>query len=275
MKYLVVGSNGQLGSELRVQLKSQSDYVDIEQLDITKENDVRNYFSDKSYDFIINCAGYTAVGKAESEKDIAYDINVNGVKYLAQYGKKIIYISTDYVFDGLNNKPYVETDTPNPISFYGKTKLEGEKRTLEYSETGIIIRTSWLYSKFGHNFLKTILNFAKTKKELNIVSDQIGTPTYAKDFASFIENILPQISNGTKEIYHFSNEGCCSWYDFAKEIVDSAGLKCKINPIESKDYPTQVQRPFYSVLNKAKAKKDFNIEIPHWKEGIKDCLNQF
>lgn len=271
MRYLVVGSNGQLGSELRVCLGNQADYVDIEQLDIIRENDVRDYFSNKSYDFVINCAGYTSVDKAEIEEDAAYQINAKGSGYLAKYGKKIIYISTDYVFDGLNNKPYVETDVPNPISVYGKTKLEGEKRTLEYSDTGIVIRTSWLYSKFGHNFLKTILNFANVRKELNIVSDQVGTPTYAKDLASFIINILPQISNGTKEIYHFSNEECCSWYDFAKEIIDSAELKCKINPIESKDYPTQAQRPFYSVLSKEKVKKEFDIEIPHWKEGIKKC----
>lgn len=275
MKYLVVGSNGQLGSELRICLRNQADYVDIEQLDITKESNVRDYFSNKSYDFVINCAGYTAVDRAELEEDTAYQVNANGAEYLAKYGKKIIYISTDYVFDGLNNKPYVETDVPSPISVYGKTKLEGEKRTLEYSETGIVIRTSWLYSKFGHNFLKTMLNFANVRKELNIVSDKVGTPTYAKDLAYFIINILPQISSGAKRIYHFSNEGSCSWYDFAKEIVNSAELKCKINPIESKDYPTQAQRPFYSVLSKEKVKKEFNIEIPHWKEGIKNCLNQF
>lgn len=275
MKYLVVGSKGQLGSELHLCFGDQADYVDIEQLDITKENDVRDYFFNKSYDFVINCAAYTAVDKAENEKDIAYQVNAKGAEYLAKYGKKIIYISTDYVFDGLNNKPYVETDIPNPISVYGKTKLEGENRTLEYSKTGIVIRTSWLYSRFGNNFLKTILNLARSKKELNIISDQIGTPTYARDLACFIKDIIPQIAEGSKGIYHFSNEGYCSWYDFASEIVNLAKVDCKINAIETKDYPSLAKRPSYSVLSKEKVKKDFNIKISDWKECIKNCLDQF
>ena len=275
MKYLVVGSKRQLGSELHLCFGDQADYVDIEQLDITKENDVRDYFFNKSYDFVINCAAYTAVDKAENEKDIAYQVNAKGAEYLAKYGKKIIYISTDYVFDGLNNKPYVETDIPNPISVYGKTKLEGENRTLEYSKTGIVIRTSWLYSRFGNNFLKTILNLARSKKELNIISDQIGTPTYARDLACFIKDIIPQIAEGSKGIYHFSNEGYCSWYDFASEIVNLAKVDCKINAIETKDYPSLAKRPSYSVLSKEKVKKDFNIKISDWKECIKNCLDQF
>ena len=275
MKYLVVGCNGQLGSELRIQFKDSADYVDIEQLDITQENDVRNYFSNRSYDFIINCAAYTAVDKAETEISLAYDVNAKGAEYLAKYGKKVIYISTDYVFDGNNDKPYVETDTPNPISVYGGSKLEGEKRTLELSETGIVIRTSWLYSSFGHNFVKTILKLAQEKDKLNIVSDQIGTPTYARDLARAIKNIIPYIRSGEKEIYNFSNEGVCSWYDFATEIVTQSGLECKINPIESKDYPALAKRPSYSVLSKEKIKKKFNIEIPYWKESLKNCLDQF
>lgn len=275
MKYLVVGCNGQLGSELRIQFKDSADYADIEQLDITKENDVRNYFSNRSYDFIINCAAYTAVDKAETEVSLAYDVNAKGAEYLAKYGKRVIYISTDYVFDGNNDKPYVETDTPNPISVYGGSKLEGEKNTLEYSETGIVIRTSWLYSSFGHNFVKTILKLAQEKDKLNIVSDQIGAPTYARDLARAIKNIIPYIRSGEKEIYNFSNEGVCSWYDFATEIVTQSGLECKISPIESKDYPTRAKRPIYSVLSKEKIKKKFNIEIQDWKESLKNCLNQF
>lgn len=275
MKYLIVGSKGQLGSELHLCFGDQADYVDIEQLDITKENDVRDYFFNKSYDFVFNCAAYTAVDKAENEKDIAYQVNAKGAEYLSKYGKKIIYISTDYVFDGLNNKPYVETDIPNPISVYGKTKLEGENRTLEYSKTGIVIRTSWMYSRFGNNFLKTILNLARAKKELNIIFDQIGTPTYARDLACFIKDIIPQIAEGSKGIYHFSNEGYCSWYDFASEIVNLAKVDCKINAIETKDYPSLAKRPSYSVLSKEKVKKDFNIKISDWKECIKNCLDQF
>lgn len=275
MKYLVIGSKGQLGSELHLCLGNHADYVDIEKLDITKENDVRDYFFYKSYDFVINCAAYTAVDKAENEKDIAYQVNAKGAEYLAKYGKKIIYISTDYVFDGFNNKPYVETDIPNPISVYGKTKLEGEKRTLEYSKIGIIIRTSWMYSRFGNNFLKTILNLARSNKELNIVSDQIGSPTYARDLACFIKDIIPQIAEDSKGIYHFSNEGYCSWYDFASEIVNLAKVDCKINAIETKDYTSLAKRPSYSVLSKEKVKKDFNIKISDWKECIKNCVDQF
>lgn len=272
MKYLVVGSNGQLGSELHVCLGNQADYVDINQLDITDETAVKEYFSNKSYDFVINCAGYTAVDKAESERDLAYKVNVNGAEYLAKYGKNVIYVSTDYVFDGVNNKPYVETDIPNPISVYGKTKFEGERKILDYSETGIIIRSSWLYSHFGHNFVKTILDLAKKKDELNIVCDQIGTPTYARDLAKVIIKIASNVPRGTLGIYNFSNEGCCSWYDFAIEIVNLAGLSCKIKPIETKDYPTQAKRPYYSVLNKSKIKNEFNIEIKHWKEGVKEFI---
>lgn len=275
MKYLVVGSNGQLGSEFHVCLGNQADYIDIDQLDITDETAVKEYFSNKSYDFIINCAGYTAVDRAESEKDLAYKVNVKGAEYLAKYGKNVIYVSTDYVFDGMSYKPYIESDTPNPISIYGKTKFNGEKEVLKNAETGIVIRASWLYSSFGHNFVKTILDLAKRKDELNIVCDQIGTPTYARDLAKVIIKIASNVPRGTLGIYHFSNEGCCSWYDFAVEIVNLAGLACKIKPIETKDYPTQAKRPYYSVLNKSKIKNEFNIEIKHWKEGVRECLNQF
>lgn len=275
MKYLVTGSKGQLGSELKDILKDQADYVDIDELDITDENAVIAFFCDKSYDFVINCVAYTAVDKAESEERVAYDVNGNGSQYLAKYGKNIIHISTDYVFDGMNHKPYTESDSTNPLSVYGKSKLKGEEEVFNNAETGIIIRTSWLYSSNCKNFVKTILNLAKDRDQLNIVCDQIGSPTYAKDLASTIIDIIPHIKTGSKEIYHFSNEGICSWYDFATEIVDLAGLKCKINPIESSEYPTPAVRPYYSVLNKSKIKNDFDIKIRHWKEGLRECINQF
>ncbi len=275
MKYLVVGCNGQLGSEFRVQLGDNADYVDIDQLDITNEDAVQKYFANKNYDFVINCAAYTNVDKAEDEQNLAYDVNVNGTKYLAKYGKNIIHISTDYVFDGMNYKPYVETDKPSPILVYGKTKLDGETEALNNAETALVVRSSWMYSSYGNNFVKTMLDLAKDKSEINVIFDQIGSPTYAKDLASVIIKIIPQIKLGSKEIYNYSNEGVCSWYDFASEILSLARLNCKVNPIETKDYPTKAIRPYYSVLNKSKIKNDFGISIRHWKEGLRECINQF
>ena len=275
---LVTGAKGQLGSDVSAELTKRSIPhipTDADTLDITDKAAVEKFFSDNSISSVIHCAAYTAVDKAETEISLAYDVNAKGAEYLAKYGKRVIYISTDYVFDGNNDKPYVETDTPNPISVYGGSKLEGEKSTLEYSETGIVIRTSWLYSSFGYNFVKTMLKLAQEKDKLNIVSDQIGTPTYARDLARAIKNIILHIRSGEKEIYNFSNEGVCSWYDFATEIVTQSGLECKINPIESKDYSTLAKRPSYSVLSKEKIKKKFNIEIPDWKESLKNCLDQF
>ncbi len=273
--FLVTGANGQLGTALQSLLKDKADYIDREDLDLTNETDVKAYLQDKQYEYIINCAAYTAVDKAEGDEENAHKVNALAPLYLAKYGKNIIHISTDYVFDGTNFKPYNEEDEVNPISVYGKTKRAGELNVLSNAETSIIIRTAWLYSPHGGNFVKTMRKLGSERESLNVVFDQIGSPTNAYDLAKAIVKALPQIRKGEKEIYHFTNEGVCSWYDFAKEIMDQSKLKCKVTPIESKEYPTPAHRPHYSVLNKAKIKKRFNIEIPHWKEGLIKCLQQF
>ncbi len=270
--YLVTGANGQLGNELRLLLKDNALYVDKDQLDITDAEAVKGFVSANRFDAIINCAAYTAVDKAEADEKLAGDINARGPENLAKTGIPLIHISTDYVFDGTNCRPYVETDAVNPQSVYGRTKLAGEQAVLENASAAVIIRTAWLYSEFGNNFVKTMRRLGAEKAQLNVVFDQVGTPTYAADLAAAVVHILPRLRPGMKEIFHFSNEGVCSWYDFAVEIMKLSGLDCRINPIESKDYPTPARRPFYSVLNKTKIKQTFNIEINHWKESLQSCL---
>ena len=224
-------------------------------------------------------AAYTAVDKAQSDLENADLINRKAVKKLSIIAKelniKLIHISTDYVFDGKNFKPYVEEFQTNPQSVYGKTKLDGENELLDINPlNSIIIRTSWVYSYYGNNFVKTMLRLGKEKEELGVIFDQVGTPTYAKDLAITILDIIPQIENHKVEIYNYSNEGVLSWYDFAKEIMKMAKLNCKINPIETYQYPTPAKRPHYSLLNKVKIKKEFNVEIPYWKDGLDDCLKR-
>lgn len=271
---LVTGANGQLGNELKIVLGEKAVYIDIDELDITDEVAVKQFFDQNTFDMVINCAAYTAVDKAEDEPEKADKINREGVLNLSKYGKNIIHISTDYVFDGKNYKPYTEDDKTNPKSIYGKTKLAGEKAVFENTETAIIIRTAWLYSQFGNNFVKTMQRIGTERGEINVIFDQIGTPTYAGDLAKAITEIIPQIKVGTKTVYHFTNEGVCSWYDFAWEIMKLSAIICKVNPIEGKDYPAKAPRPFYSVLNKRKIKDDFNIEIPHWQNGLARCLEK-
>lgn len=273
--FLITGSNGQLGTALAFYLKDQAQYIDKETLDLTNEEEVKSFFEKKQYDFVINCAAYTAVDKAEEDIETAYKVNALAPKYLAKYAKNIIHISTDYVFDGKGCIPYTEDITPTPLSVYGQTKREGEINALEQADTAIIIRTSWLYSPHGTNFVKTIRKLGSERSSLNVIFDQIGTPTNAYDLAEAITKIIPQITPNEKGIYHFSNEGVCSWYDFAQEIIEQSNLNCQIFPIESKDYKTLAKRPFYSVLNKNKIKQRFNLVIPHWKEGLKRCLKQF
>ncbi|MBN2782446.1 MAG: dTDP-4-dehydrorhamnose reductase [Campylobacterales bacterium] len=279
---LVTGSNGQVGSELR-ELSSNYPYkfyfTDKKELDISNLEDIRRYMTQNSIDTIINCAAYTAVDKAESEQELADKINHLAVKNLAmlsnEFSIKLIHISTDYVFDGTNFKPYSEDDTTNPQSVYGSTKLDGEKVMMEYNlKNSIIIRTSWVYSYYGANFVKTMLRLGKEKESLGVIFDQVGTPTYAKDLAKTVLEIIPKIDNKKTEIYNYSNEGVLSWYDFAKEIMKMAKLSCKINPIETYQYPTPAKRPHYSLLNKSKIKSTFNIEIPYWKDGLDDCLKR-
>lgn len=285
---LVTGSSGQVGSEIR-ELSSNYLYrfyfTDKNELDISNLQDVRRHIIENSIDTIINCAAYTAVDKAQSEIELADKINHLAVKNLAmlsnEFGIKLIHISTDYVFDGTNFKPYTEDDVTNPQSIYGQTKLDGEKAILEYNlKNSIIIRTSWVYSYYGANFVKTMLRLGKEKESLGVIFDQIGTPTYAKDLArailEIIQNSTLKIKNSSPqtEIYNFSNEGAVSWYDFAKEIMKMAKLDCKINPIETKEYPTPAKRPHYSLLNKSKIKSTFNIEIPYWKDGLDECMKR-
>ncbi|MDR2436326.1 MAG: dTDP-4-dehydrorhamnose reductase [Puniceicoccales bacterium] len=271
---LITGRTGQLGLELAA-LFPDAISTSSGELDITDERAVAAFVARHGIDVIVNCAAYTAVDGAEDERELAEKINTNGPLNLAKTGAKIIHISTDYVFGGTNFKPYIEMDEPNPCSVYGETKLAGERAVLGNAQTAVIIRTSWLYSPHRHNFVKTMVRLGASNASLNVVSDQVGTPTYAADLAGAIFAIIPQIKLGQKAVYHFSNEGVCSWYDFAVEIMSLRGLKCKINPIASEDYPMKARRPFYSVLGKAKIKRDFGIVIPHWRESLQKCLNRF
>jgi dTDP-4-dehydrorhamnose reductase len=280
---LITGSNGQLGNEIKTLAKDYLNYhyffTDKDDLDITNIEDINNYMQQHNIHIIINCAAYTNVDKAEREIKLADEINHIGAKNLAilskKYNLKLVHISTDYVFDGTNFKPYVENDKTHPINIYGKTKFAGENSILKQNlNNSIIIRTSWVYSSFGNNFVKTMLELGREKQQLDVIFDQIGTPTYAKDLAKVILEILPKIDNNATQIYNYSNEGVASWYDFAKEIMSIAKLDCEILPIEGKDYKTAAKRPFYSVLNKNKIKQDFGVKIPHWKESLQKCIKQ-
>ena len=282
MNILIAGSKGQLGQEFQYLSKFHTChnfiFVDKEELNITSFFDLDKFFASNKIDAIINCAAYTAVDKAEIEKDSALLINVLGPQNLAiiskKYNAKLIHISTDYVFDGKNNIPYKENDIPSPKTVYGTTKLEGEYEVINNAEIFAIIRTSWLYSIYGNNFVKTITRLAKERGLLNVIFDQIGTPTYARDLASAILYILPLLNKENSEIYNYSNEGVISWYDFAKSICKIQNIDCKINPIETKDYPTPAARPNYSVLNKGKIKEAFNLTIPYWEDSLLKCIKE-
>ena len=279
---LVTGSMGQLGSEIK-ELSSNYNYnfffTTRDDIDITSKDSIKEFCQTNSINVIINCAAYTAVDKAQSDIENADLVNRKAVKKLSIVAKelniKLIHISTDYVFDGKNFKPYVEEFQTNPQSVYGKTKLDGENEIRDINPlNSIIIRTSWVYSYYGNNFVKTMLRLGKEKEELGVIFDQVGIPTYAKDLAITILDIIPQIENSKVEIYNYSNEGVLSWYDFAKEIMKMAKLNCKINPIETYQYPTPAKRPHFSLLNKSKIKSKFNLEIPYWKDGLDDCLKR-
>lgn len=281
MKILVTGAKGQLGSELQNLLEKdfpgQAIYTDIEELDLTDENAVQSFVTKNEITHIINCAAYTAVDKAEEDKLQCAAVNVDAVKNIAKAadanGIKVIHISTDYVFDGTAHRPYRESDKVNPISQYGTTKRKGETSLLALAPESIIIRTAWLYSPHGRNFVKTILKLAEENECLKIVSDQIGTPTYAADLAKAIIKIL-QSHQWVEGIYHFANEGACSWYDFAKAIVRISGKDTKVMPIPSEDYPTPAARPYYSILDKSRIKATYGISIPHWEESLAECINR-
>jgi len=281
---LITGSNGQLGSELVELSKNSSDsffFTDVDKLDITDKEAIQSFCTSNSINFIINCAAYTAVDKAEEETDLAYKINADAPQYLAEVsaekGIKFIHVSTDYVFDGTAYKPYTETDQVKPNSVYGESKLKGEQNIIKADPSAIIIRTSWLYSSFGNNFVKTMIRLGSERDSLGVIFDQVGTPTYARDLASAILKIIEKantdLSKFISGIYHFSNEGVCSWYDFAIAIHQLKGIECNVSPIETKQYPTPASRPHYSVLNKSKIKENFSIVIPHWMTSLKECLS--
>jgi dTDP-4-dehydrorhamnose reductase len=274
---LVTGGNGQLGSELKELAPAYANYhfifTDVENLDICDHKVVATFIDENNINTIINCAAFTAVDKAEEQFELADKINHLAVVNFAQIAKdkniQLVHISTDYVFDGTNHQPYIESDRPNPQSVYGQTKLNGELAMQQVNpKNSLIIRTSWVYSKYGNNFVKTMLRLGKERDELSIVVDQIGTPTHAADLAEAILTILPKIKNEVVEIFHYSNEGVCSWYDFANAIFEISEIDLKVTPIESKAYPTPAERPFYSVLNKTKIKEKFDLDIPYWKKSL-------
>ncbi|MGL5681442.1 MAG: dTDP-4-dehydrorhamnose reductase [Marinifilaceae bacterium] len=280
---LVTGGNGQLGNELRQLKFSALDtlyFTDIQELDITDKDAIEQFVDENEIDTIVNCAAYTAVDKAEEDKDAAKLINVTAVKNLAEVAQEtdclLIHISTDYVFDGKACTPYGEKCTTNPLSVYGETKLAGEKAIQKSGCLYLILRTSWLYSTFGKNFMKTIDLLSKERHELEVVFDQVGTPTYARDLAIAIQHIIEDLDVVEKQgVYHFSNEGVCSWYDFAHKIVEINGASCKITPVTSDRFPTKAIRPSFSVLNKNKIKTQFKIAIPHWEESLKECMTRY
>lgn len=280
MKILVTGANGQLGREMHNVLErihpGETIYTDIDSLDITDASAVSQFVEKNTITHIVNCAGYTAVDKAESDQTLCYKINADAVQNIAsaasKVGAKVIHISTDYVFDGTKHRPYKESDKVNPTSAYGNSKRKGEMVLLSLCPEAVIIRTAWLYSPYGHNFVKTMLKLGREQKNLRVVCDQIGTPTYAADLAEAIVSIIDarQWVAGT---YHFSNEGACSWYDFANAIHRGAGIEgCHITPVSTEDYPTPAIRPPYSILDKSKIKTTYGIEIPFWQDSLNKCL---
>lgn len=279
MKILITGSKGQLGSSLHRELEKDPEieavYTDYDTLDITNRAAVTRFMTDNRFDIVINCAAYTAVDKAETDEILAAALNTGAVGNLAEAavktGARVIHISTDYVFSGQGFRPYEENDEPYPQGIYGRTKLEGEALLTSFCQNAMIIRTAWLYSEFGKNFVKTMLSLAETRPEINVVADQIGSPTYAGDLAKAIHRIIRH-DKWTPGIYHFTDEGVASWYDFTKAIFEIAGKDTKVNPIPTSAYPTPAKRPLYSVLSKAKIKSTYGIEIPYWRDSLKKCM---
>ena len=289
MNVLVTGSNGQLGSEIKniAGLYKSINFIfpNSTELDISELDSVLRFFDANKVEVVLNCAAYTNVDMAEKQSELAYKINSKGVQNLVLGVKKVngklLHISTDYVFDGLSDTPYKESDKINPIGVYGKTKREGELMILNSNIDAIIIRTSWLYSVYGNNFVKTILKLGKEKNKLKIVSDQIGSPTSANDLANVCLEIVSKHKNKIDDncnIYHFSNQGEISWFDFGVAVIELGNIECEVCPVDTEDFPTLANRPNYSVLNKTKIKNDFNIKIPYWKDSLKRCiikLNQY
>ena len=281
---LVTGANGQLGNSIRVLAGQYPQYnflfTDVDTLDITDPAAVKAAVKDNQVNYIINCAAYTAVDKAEDNEELCRRLNSFAVCVLGEAareaGAKMIHVSTDYVFSGTGYCPYKETDGTRPVSVYGRTKLAGEEGLMEVCPDAVIIRTAWLYSEFGSNFVKTVLRLGKERDELGCVFDQVGTPTYAGDLAAAILSVVTADEKGAfvPGIYHYSNEGVCSWYDFTVKILQIAGIDCRIRPIETKDYPTKAVRPPYSVLNKNKIKETYGVAIPHWEASLRVCMGK-
>lgn len=281
---LVTGANGQLGNSIRLKANQHPQYnflfTDVDTLDITDAAAVKAMVKDNQVNYILNCAAYTAVDKAEDNENLCRRLNCDAVHVLGEAAReanaKIIHVSTDYVFSGTNYRPYKETDDTRPVSAYGRTKLAGEEALVKVCPDAVIIRTAWLYSEFGNNFVKTVLRLGKERDQLGFVFDQAGTPTYAGDLAEAILTVVTADEKGTfvPGIYHYSNEGVCSWYDFTVKVLQIAGIECNVRPIETKDYPTRAVRPPYSVLNKGKIKETYGITIPHWEESLRICLKQ-
>ncbi len=280
---LITGANGQLGSEIRVLSAQLKDFTffftDIDNLNITDAAAVDTFFSTHHPAFTVNCAAYTAVDKAEQDREAAFLLNAVSPGILAgactKYHSRLIHISTDYVFDGTNHKPYREEDETCPLGVYGSTKREGEIRCMDLSSP-VILRTSWLYSSFGSNFVKTILKLGREKDSLNVISDQVGTPTYARDLAEAILGIIhradTQPEYWSPGIFHFSNQGACTWYDLAMAVCRLSGLHTKVNAIRSEEYPTFAKRPFYSVLDKSKIRSVYNIPLTYWMDSLEICI---
>lgn len=281
---LVTGANGQLGNSIRLLAKHYPQYnflfTDVDTLDITDPQAVGKAIKDNQVDYVVNCAAYTAVDKAEDDEELCRRLNCYAVGLLGkaahEAGAKMVHVSTDYVFSGTSCLPYKETDETRPVSAYGRTKLAGEQILQEVCPEAVIIRTAWLYSEFGSNFVKTVLRLGKERDELRFVFDQIGTPTYAGDLAAAVMAVVTADEKGAyvPGIYHYSNEGVCSWYDFTIKILEIAGIGSRVFPIETKEYPTKAVRPPYSVLNKSKIKQTYGIAIPHWEASLRVCLEK-
>ncbi len=277
--FLITGANGQLGNCLKDILGADGAlYTDAAELDITKELAVVDFAEQNPVTGIINCAAYTNVDKAEEEPELAHKINAVGAENLAKLSAlkniPLIHISTDYVFNGTAHVPLTEKEPVSPLGVYGKTKLAGEEAVLKYAKTAVVLRTAWLYSPYGKNFVKTMLKLGGERPQLRVVADQFGTPTYAPHLAQAIVDILPQIKLGAKEIYHFTDEGGVTWYDLAYYTLKTAQAPCAVLPISSAAYPTRAVRPAFSVLDKTKFKQTFKVQLPHWTQGVEKCLRK-
>jgi dTDP-4-dehydrorhamnose reductase len=285
---LITGAAGQVGNEFRFLAFTHPQfrfiYTDVADMDILKPAKIKAFFDKVTPQYVVNCAAYTAVDKAETDVKLATKINVNGARNLAKacqsVGATFIHISTDYVYHNTQNLPFKEGDRTSPKGVYAKTKLRGDVAALKNCESTMVLRTSWVYGTFGHNFVKTMLRLGQERPELNVIFDQIGTPTYARDLAKTILTIVQKVENQSisrdvlRGVFHYSNEGVTSWFDFTKAIFDIRGIACKVNPIETNQYPTAAARPPFSVLNKAKIRSTFGIEIPHWRESLVACLKE-